>query len=179
MQFEDVGVLDQLQDRDLPLHLQGAAVTGDSPAGVSLLPGSALFLPPSYALSLATHPPPPPPVVPRPCQPTPGSPSLSSQLPTRVSWSILNFVPLTHRVTSGRAPARPPHLHQYRLAELLPVDDLDGHLLARDTVDPQLHQAWGDSRPQTPSSRATARTLPLGPLTQPLGPWAPALPGES
>lgn len=79
-------------------------------------------------------------------------------------------MPPTHAATSGRAPACPPHLHQYRLAELLPVDDLDGHLLARDTVDPQLHQAWRDSRPQTPSGRAAARTLPLGPLAQPLGP---------
>lgn len=33
-----------------------------------------------------------------------------------------------------------PHLHQNGLGELLPVDDLDGHLLARDTVDAQLDQ---------------------------------------
>lgn len=35
------------------------------------------------------------------------------------------------------------HLHQHRFRQLLPVHDLDGHLLARDAVDPEFNQSWG------------------------------------
>ena len=36
----------------------------------------------------------------------------------------------------------PLHLLQHRLAELLLVDDLDGHLLPQHAVCPELHQTW-------------------------------------
>lgn len=52
------------------------------------------------------------------------------------------------RRSPAHAPAPqarlPAHLHQHRLAELLPVDDFDGHLLAGDAVNPQLHEACGE-----------------------------------
>lgn len=64
----------------------------------------------------------------------------------------------------------PAHLHQHRLAELLPVDDFDGHLLAGDTVNPQLHEACGRKAGHTPSwatpraSRTSSMALPRAPL---------------
>lgn len=42
------------------------------------------------------------------------------------------------------------HLHQHRLTELLPIDDFDGHLLARDTVNAQLHETCGERSPSDP-----------------------------
>lgn len=81
MEFEDVRVLDELQDGYLPLHL------GKRNGGRSALPPSL--------------------------SPAPKGPL---------------------------SPNAQTHLHQHRLRQLLPVHDLDGHLLARDAVDPEFNQ---------------------------------------
>lgn len=67
----------------------------------------------------------------------------------------------------AQLPDTPAHLHQHRLAELLSVDDFNSHLLARDTVDPQLHQACGVEKPLRPQPGPNQHGPPCFPPTPP------------
>lgn len=50
----------------------------------------------------------------------------------------------------------PPYLGENGFGELLSVDYLYGHLLARDAVDTQLHQPWGHTDRQSFRMREAA-----------------------
>lgn len=60
------------------------------------------------------------------------------------------------------SPSSQTHLHQHRLRQLLPVHDLDGHLLACDAVDPEFNQTWGNGT-ENVGSIPSAVSSPLAP----------------
>lgn len=140
-----------------------------------------------------------PPALRGPGSPTPGLPGRQERRGGGAGGLLGPGPPPSSRFRPWKqapSPAPSAHLHQHRLAELLPVDDLDGHLLARDTVYPQLHEACGGgkSSPQTPpglrrpsqtpwplsawrlcpASRPHTTAPPAGPL--PLQPGSPSGP---